>query len=87
MSNSMDQAGDDGIMVYKVWVTQQDERVREAHVEFGEQEPIPSGEKWIWNGDASEYPGGFSDMGLVINCRCTIDSIIIDSEGNETLIT
>ena len=87
MSNSMDQAGDDGIMVYKQWITQQDNNVRDAHRYFGELDPIPSGEKWEWNDDTSEYPGGFSDMDLVVGCRCTIDSIIVDGQGNETLIT
>jgi uncharacterized protein with gpF-like domain len=58
----------------KHWLTAGDERVRESHQAAGEEyaDGIPMDEDFVVGGDSMETPGGGSDPGENINCRCSL---------------
>lgn len=61
----------------KLWLTAQDERVRETHVEAGDEysagNGIPLDDPFSVGEDALQYPGDpTGTAGEVINCRCAI---------------
>lgn len=64
----------DGKQVWKRWVSQRDEKVREAHDEADGQE-VPVDEPFTVGGELLMYPGDTS-LGAtaknIINCRCYI---------------
>ena len=90
IAKSAEQGSRDGVQLMKQWISQQDNRVRPAHVFFASQGPIPTGEKWIWEDEQgsqqAEYPGGFESDDLTVNCRCTFESIVMTAEGEEITI-
>ncbi len=56
---------------YKVWITQGDEKVREAHAEV-DMMRIPIDEYFNVDGDAMRYPHDYMNAGTgnLVNCRC-----------------
>ncbi len=62
-----------GRSVYKQWITVNDDKVRETH-EYLEGTSIPfDAEFYTFDGDHAFAPGGFTNAGNNINCRCVID--------------
>ncbi len=58
----------------KHWLTAGDERVRESHQKAGDdyQDGIDIDEDFVVGADKMEAPGGGTDPGENINCRCTL---------------
>lgn len=56
---------------YKVWLTAQDDRVREAHVK-ADRQAVPIDQPFTVEGVALMYPGDpTAPAELIMNCRCT----------------
>lgn len=57
----------------KTWVTAGDDLVRETH-EYLEGITIPVDAEFItFDNDSALYPGGFSNAGNNVNCRCILE--------------
>ncbi len=68
-------AYDYGVNHYKAktWVTAGDEKVRDTH-EYLEGVTIPVDAEFItFDDDSALYPGGFSNAGNNVNCRCILE--------------
>lgn len=64
-----------GRVVNKIWLTQNDERVRDTH-SYLEGMEIPLGEEfWTYDGDHALAPGGFENADNNVNCRCQLDIV------------
>ena len=66
---AIEDARSKGVKVQEEWVSARDENVREAHQKLDGQK-IDQGEQFEIDGKTAEFPGGFGDPGLDINCRC-----------------
>jgi HK97 family phage portal protein len=66
---AIEDARSKGVKVKEEWVSARDENVREAHQKLDGQK-IDKGEQFEIDGKTAEFPGGFGDPGLDINCRC-----------------
>lgn len=56
---------------YKIWLTAQDDRVREAHVK-ADRQAVPIDQPFTVEGVALMYPGDpTAPAELIMNCRCT----------------
>ncbi len=66
----------------KHWLTAGDENVRETHVKAGRdyEDGIPIDEEFRVGADLMQAPGGGSDPGENINCRCTLYYTEIEEE-------
>lgn len=54
------------------WITQRDDRVRDAHVAV-DRDVIPNGDRFMVDGHEARYPGDPAlPIGLRINCRCML---------------
>lgn len=78
--NAMNQADNEGIPIQKEWLSEKDEKVREAHQELDGQIVnvnqnfiIPGGE---FAGETTTAPCQFGIESLDVNCRCTILSSV-----------
>lgn len=70
-----DYAKDEGLTVYKRWVTQGDDRVRDKHASADGQE-VPIDEPFEVGGELLMYPADTSlgaSADNVINCRCYVE--------------
>ena len=56
---------------HKTWITEGDEKVREAHVEV-DMQTIPIDDYFLVGGDTMRYPHDYinASPGNIINCRC-----------------
>ena len=79
--NAMNQAENEGIPLRKEWLSEQDDKVREAHqvldgqiVNVNQSFIIPRGE---YQGEVTEIPCQFGIEALDINCRCTVNAEVI----------
>ena len=79
--NAMNQAENEGIPLRKEWLSEQDDKVREAHqvldgqiVNVNQSFIIPSGE---YQGEVTEIPCQFGIEALDINCRCTVNAEVM----------
>lgn len=59
-----------GQNINKTWVTAGDDKVRDTH-DYLEGMTVPLNEEFFtFDGDHSEYPGGFEKASNNVNCRC-----------------
>ena len=58
--------------VTKTWVTMKDDRVRETHDYLEGTTVHYDCEFFTYDGDHSQYPGGFSKPENNVNCRCIL---------------
>jgi uncharacterized protein with gpF-like domain len=65
--------------VKKIWLTAQDEKVRDSHVQAGKDyvDGIAIDENFNVGGDEMDAPGNGSDAGENINCRCALGYVEI----------
>jgi len=69
-----------GSQMMKEWIASFDDRTREAHAIAGSGNPIPHSEAFLVGGDFMQYPGDPSGSAEnVINCRCSVAPIPIES--------
>jgi hypothetical protein len=64
-----------GIPMKKVWISAEDERTRETHLEADSTyhaDPIALKESFIVGGDSMIQPGMGSDPAESVNCRCVV---------------
>jgi len=71
------QAEDLGVKIKKVWITENDDRVRESHVELDGQTIAVSGEFVTGNGSTTFRPGEFGIAEEDCNCRCVLGYVEI----------
>jgi hypothetical protein len=65
-----------GIQVRKQWLTARDENVRTTHQEL-EGVIVGANEEFVTSdGDSTQSPGGFGEVGNNINCRCTVIPVL-----------
>lgn len=57
-------------IVYKVWNTMMDDRVRETHEYIGGEKVPLNSRFYTFDGDSARFPGDFENPENVIGCRC-----------------
>lgn len=68
-----------GIKMRKIWVATLNGRTRDTHQELDGQAADEEG-YFHYQGMRTQYPGGFGDAAMDINCRCTVRGEIIGYE-------
>lgn len=68
-----------GVKMRKIWVATLDGRTRDTHQELDGQAADEEG-YFHYQGMRTQYPGGFGDAAMDINCRCTVRGEIIGYE-------
>ena len=76
-NEAMKQAGEQGVRSVKTWISEDDERVREAHLEL-DGTTIPVDADFVSSGGSAAGPGQFGIPEEDINCRCIIIAQIAD---------
>tara|TARA_Y100000593_G_C4323788_1_gene345523 strand:+ start:8893 stop:10998 length:2106 start_codon:yes stop_codon:yes gene_type:complete len=71
------QAEEIGVKIKKIWITENDDRVRESHVELDGQMVAVTGEFVTGSGATSFRPGEFGIAEEDCNCRCVIGYVEI----------
>lgn len=67
----------------KSWLTAEDDRVRDTHMEAENAGAIPMDEPFMVGGYETMYPGGTGDPGEDINCRCIVQPEFGDDSSGE----
>tara|TARA_Y100000592_G_C5462708_1_gene314849 strand:- start:666 stop:1385 length:720 start_codon:yes stop_codon:yes gene_type:complete len=71
------QAGDNGVKLEKVWITENDDAVRETHIEL-DGVTIPVNEDFVSSsGATTQSPASFGVAAEDINCRCTMQAMVV----------
>jgi SPP1 gp7 family putative phage head morphogenesis protein len=71
-ATAIERAGDEaGVRVRKEWLSSRDSEVRDAHRDL-DGVVVDADGKFRIGSDTADAPGGFSQPGNSINCRCTI---------------
>jgi len=74
--DAMEQAEDDGVIMYKEWIATQDERTRDAHAEL-DRVQVPYDEPFVNSIGEIMYPGDpNADPANTYNCRCTMAEVV-----------
>ena len=71
-------AEQENVEIQKEWIDSQDSSVRPEHAQLGESDPIPYNADFEVDGYSGQAPGDFGDVGMDVNCRCTIAPVIIE---------
>lgn len=64
-----------GVKIVKMWIATLDERTRSSHAALDGVKK-EHGENFEINGDSAPFPGQFSNIENVINCRCTTVDLV-----------
>lgn len=65
-----------GVVVYKRWISARDSSVRESH-RLMDGQTVPQGAAFVTpSGERGSGPGHFNSAGEVVNCRCTTIPVI-----------
>lgn len=72
-----DEAKKAGLNVANFWLSATDERTRESHLALDGVKEDENGLFWI-DGDSAPGPGMFSEPENSINCRCALDTRLLD---------
>ena len=76
LNESYKQAEENGVMLRKMWITENDDSVRETHQEL-DGVTVKAGEDFVTSGgDASPSPANFGIESEDVNCRCTMEAIV-----------
>ena len=76
LNESYKQAEENGVMLRKMWSTENDDSVRETHQEL-DGVTVKAGEDFVTSGgDASPSPANFGIESEDVNCRCTMEAIV-----------
>lgn len=78
-NQALTEAQEKGIKMRKIWVSTLDGRTRDTHQELDGQAADING-LFHFQGMTTEYPGGWGDAAMDINCRCTVRGEIIGYE-------
>lgn len=72
---NMNQLDNQGVDVYKMWLATLDDRTRDRHQSLdGQKRDVDK--PFDMGGDSAMYPGDFSSVGMNVNCRCTVNTIV-----------
>ena len=77
MDSAYVQAENEGAQILKMWVTENDDRVRESHVELDGQTVAVQGEFVTGDGATAFRPGEFGIEDEDCNCRCALGFVEI----------
>lgn len=73
-----------GVVDKRAWVATRDGRAREEHLALdGVEKEL--GAKFQIDGYSADYPGGFGDPAMDVNCRCTVVAVIEDPDDGKAV--
>lgn len=66
------------VKVMKEWISSRDDKVRDAHADLDDSDPIPVDDDFEIDGYSAPAPASFGVAAMDINCRCTIAPVIVE---------
>lgn len=81
-NKAMEEAGD--LVKGRRWIATRDARTRRNHVALnGQIQPVGQPFRIPGTSKTAMFPGGFSDVGENVNCRCAIVAVVRKVRGDE----